>query len=171
MHHAAANSHLEAVKLVQGAGAEVESKDKGRQTPLSHAATNGHLEVLKKLLEAGAGVESKNIYGRAPLSCAAQNGHVDVVKLLLGARAMVESKDHERGRTPLSWAALNGHVETVKWLVQEAGSQGKDGRTPLDLALATVNGETYRRWETEKQCEPRRERRRGVLALLEGKAA
>jgi len=84
MHHAAENGHLEVVKFLVGAKANVESKDKDGRTPLSHAAMNSHLEVVNLLVEeAGAKVDSKDEGGLTPLSLATTKGHLEVVKFLV----------------------------------------------------------------------------------------
>ena len=81
------------MKLLLEKGAELETKDKYGQTPLSWAAGNGHEAVVKLLLEKGAELETKAKYGRTPLSWAAGNGHEAVVKLLLEKGAELETKD------------------------------------------------------------------------------
>ncbi|KAI0536611.1 hypothetical protein GGR58DRAFT_381624 [Xylaria digitata] len=61
----------------------IESKDKGGQTPLSHAAANGQDAMVRLLLKNGADAESKDNNSRTPLSWATANGHGVMVKLLL----------------------------------------------------------------------------------------
>jgi len=140
---AAKNCNVEDMRRPLGAGADVESKDKGGWTPLSLAAAKGHLEAVKFLVkEAGADVESKSNEGRTPLSCAAYYGNLEAVKFLVKeAGADVESKD-KWGLTPLSPAAAKGRLEVVKFLVTEAGadvdSKDNDGQTPL--SWAAMNG-------------------------------
>jgi ankyrin repeat protein len=48
------NGHEAVVKLLLEKGAELETKDKSGQTPLSLAAENGREAVVKLLLEKGA---------------------------------------------------------------------------------------------------------------------
>src|SRR5205814_1919354 len=99
----AANGHVEVVKLLLNANANIEAVDNeyGR-TPLSLAAENGHVDVVKLLLNVNANIEAVDIeYGRTPLSLAAENGHVDVVKLLSNANVNIEAAS-KYGRIPLS---------------------------------------------------------------------
>ena len=78
---AAKNGHVDVVKLLLNANANIETEDKeyGR-TPLSWAAENGHVDVVKLLLNANANIETEDKeYGRTPLSWAAEeNGHLDM---------------------------------------------------------------------------------------------
>jgi len=173
---AAENGHLEIVKFLVQAGAKVESKDNDGWTPLTCAAANGQLDVAKWLVrQAGADVDSKDYKWLTPLSWAAWNGHLEAVKWLVGeAGANVELKDRAYGRTPLSWAAVNGHLEAVRWLVNEAGaditSKDKDGKTVLDLAVASAADESKQPWETKGQWERRWDGARAVVVLLKGRA-
>lgn len=73
---AAENGHLEIVKLLVGAGADIHQM---RDFSLRWAARNGHLEVVRFLLEAGADVNAKN--GTA-LRWAEKYGHADIAELL-----------------------------------------------------------------------------------------
>ena len=137
---AAKIGNVEDMKRLLGAGADVESKDSGRQTSLSWAAYNGHSEVVKLLLQAKAEVDSKDEDGRTPLSWAARHGHLEIVKFLVKeAGANVESKSSS-GRTPLSFAAELSQIEVVKFLVEEAEadleSKEKWGMTPLTRAAS-----------------------------------
>ena len=79
---AATNGHLEVVKSLLEAKAEVEAKDKYGRTPLSWAAVEGHSEVVKSLLQAKAEVDAKDNDGKTALELAQGKGHKDVVELL-----------------------------------------------------------------------------------------
>jgi hypothetical protein len=114
---AANTGHEAVVQLLLEAKADIESKDRFRQTPLSLSAVNGHEAIVKLLLKAKADKESEDRDGQTPLSLAAENGHEAIVKLLLEAKANMESED-EDGRTPLSLAADNGHEAVVKLLIE-----------------------------------------------------
>ncbi|KAE8413584.1 purine and uridine phosphorylase [Aspergillus pseudocaelatus] len=91
----------------------VESQDKGGQTPLSLAASKGHEAVVKLLLEKNANTECQTDGGWTPLLFAAWSGHEAVVKLLLEKNANIESQD-DGGSTPLLLAAENGHEAVYK---------------------------------------------------------
>jgi Ankyrin repeats (3 copies) len=61
-------------EAARGGGADVESKDRHGQTPLSWAVRRGDEAVVKLLLEKGANVESKSRYDRMPLWPASERG-------------------------------------------------------------------------------------------------
>src|SRR5438045_3390481 len=62
---AAANGHVDVVKLLLKANANIETVAyQYRQTPLSSAAVNGHVDVVKLLLNANANIEALDNYGR-----------------------------------------------------------------------------------------------------------
>ncbi|OQS05538.1 hypothetical protein THRCLA_20591 [Thraustotheca clavata] len=65
------------------AGADINSKDKKKKTPLHYATSRGHINVVKSQLKAGAKIDSKDNRKRIPLHYAANNGHDLVVKLFL----------------------------------------------------------------------------------------
>ena len=161
---AAQNGHINLVKLLVRAGADVESENTlSRETPLGCAARNGHLEVVKFLVkEAGADVESKSFYGWTPLGRAAQKGHLEAVRFLVEEGcANVKWKDVWE-QTPLNLAAEDGHLEVVKFLVKEAGadieSKTMFGKTALDLVRQAIRIE----WPFGD-----REGRKAVAAWLE----
>jgi len=76
------NDHVDVVKLLLKAGANIDVKSKYGWTALMHASYNGHVDVIRLLLEAGADVEAKSNAGMTALMHASFNGHVSVVKLL-----------------------------------------------------------------------------------------
>lgn len=104
---AAENGHLEIVKLLLEAGADVHAED---NYALRWAATNGHTEIVRLLLEAGADVHAQNKFA---LKWTAYKGHTEVVRLLLEAGADVHAGDN----FALKWAARNGHTEVVELLL------------------------------------------------------
>ena len=56
MHAAAVNGHVEAIKALKEAGADVVAKRANGSTPMHSAALNGHVDAIKALKEAGADV-------------------------------------------------------------------------------------------------------------------
>ena len=73
---AAKNGHLENVKKLIAAGAEVDAARADRVTPLYIAAQNGHLEVVKELIQAGASVNILNDKGVHLIAAAQQNEQI-----------------------------------------------------------------------------------------------
>jgi ankyrin repeat protein len=90
--------HIEVVKLLIEAGADVNAQPKALQgdfhrqravpeylgPALIDASRGGHSEIIKLLIEAGADVNAKDLYGRTALMYA---WHTEIVKLLIEAGA------------------------------------------------------------------------------------
>ena len=81
---AAANGHLEVVRLLLEAGADKNAADARGDNALITAALYGQLEVVRLLLEAGADKNAAMANGTTALMLAAENGHLEVVRLLRG---------------------------------------------------------------------------------------
>ncbi|MFE7608953.1 ankyrin repeat domain-containing protein [Streptomyces celluloflavus] len=141
--------HDEVVRLLVGAGADLEQRagEYGESTPLCLAALEGHTAVVGVLLDAGVHPESRNGFGHAPLVLAATagaEGHPDTVDLLVdrGADIDVLMKD----RTPLDWAAGFGQVRMVHQLLGR-------GATPTAQALALAREHAERYPESRQKFE------------------
>jgi len=128
LRRAAHNGHLEIVKELLAAGADVHAED---DAALRRAAEYGRLEVVKELLSAGADVHA---WDDCALRWAARNGHLEVVKDLLAAGANVHADDDYA----LSWAAECGHLEVVKELL--AAGANVHGKNDFALRWAAGNG-------------------------------
>ncbi len=134
---AANRGHIEAIKALIQAGANIEAKDKAGWTPLMYAASEGRTEAIKVLVQAGAKLETKDKDGLTPLMIAAVN-KFEAVKALIQAGAKFDAKDN-LGWTPLMFSARENHTESIKALIQ-AGAKleatNKGGLTPLMIAAA-----------------------------------
>ncbi|XP_064650397.1 ankyrin repeat domain-containing protein 50-like isoform X2 [Lineus longissimus] len=122
------------------AGANIECKDNGGNTPIIIASTNGHQEVVDLLIKAGANIECKNISGNTPIIIASIKGHQEVVDLLIKAGANIECKGNG-GNTPIIFASINGHQEVVDLLIKAGANiecKDNDGNTPI--IIASING-------------------------------
>ncbi|HJD55231.1 MAG TPA: ankyrin repeat domain-containing protein [Rickettsia endosymbiont of Pyrocoelia pectoralis] len=89
---AAAEGHIEVVRILLENEAEPDKGDNNGVTPLWSASREGHVEVAQKLLENGADVNKADNYGVTPLSIAARKGHTEVVRILLENGAKHDSK-------------------------------------------------------------------------------
>lgn len=140
--------HLEVVRVLLNAGADVRSCRKWEGTPLHDAARLGLIHIAELLIAAGADVNSKeDAKRRTPLLVAAANGRTKMVDYLLSRGAAVDAvadwtpppraayrcADY-RGKTALQVDAERGHVAIVKRLLDAGAS--KDG-TAVDLATAS----------------------------------
>jgi ankyrin repeat protein len=139
---AIASGHVEIVKTLLNAGAEVNPKTWYDDIPLVFAAQKGQAEIVRALIDAGANFNLG--FDFTPLYEAATEGHSEVVKILIEAGADVNQTD-EDGHTALMAAAYEGHLEVVKLLV-EAGADVNawgQGATPLLRAATGGQQEVY----------------------------
>jgi len=70
------------VRLLLGAGANVDAKNNWNETALIYASRNDFSEAARLLLEAGANIDAKDYNGWTALIWASRYGHVEVVRLL-----------------------------------------------------------------------------------------
>ncbi|XP_064644080.1 ankyrin repeat domain-containing protein 50-like [Lineus longissimus] len=123
----------EVVDLLMKAGANIECKYNGGNTPIIIASINGHQEVVVILIKAGANIEHTNDEGRTPIGCVSIKGHKEVVDLLIKAGANIECK-YNGGNTPIIIASINGHQEVVDLLIKAGANiehTNDEGRTPI----------------------------------------
>ena len=142
LYMAAQEGHLEIVKLLLDAGADVNIPSRSGQTPLYQASGQGYLEIVKLLLNAGADIKVEGI-----LYQAIKNGHLETLEFLLTAGADVNSKDYS-GRTALHSATSKGRRVEILKLLLNAGAdiniQEYNGITPLYLAASQGNLEVVK---------------------------
>jgi ankyrin repeat protein len=116
IHRAADQGHSEVIRVLLGAGADVNTPHATVQaTPLEYAAMNGHLDAVRTLMAAGAMVDSVDIAGRTPLMWAAWKGKAEVVQELLKHGADV-SRKNKTGGTALYYAEQNGYAQIAELL-------------------------------------------------------
>ena len=111
------------VKYLISKGADIESRDKQRLTPLHYASKDDQLEVVKYLISIGANIESKALNNKTPLHYAASKGHLAIMKYLISKGANIvavhfsEYKKTKLTFTPLSLSKLNKHDRNTKYLI------------------------------------------------------
>jgi ankyrin repeat protein len=134
LHGAAGGGHLDIVKLLLRAGADVNLQETWKSmppkgTPLENAAARGHLNICKLLVKYGADLNKVGDF--TPLRAAAAHGQSQIVRFLLRAGA------HIAPPSILRVAVWARNKETVRLLI-EAGadvhSADDDGRTLLHIA-------------------------------------
>ena len=134
LHWSAEKGHLDVVRALIEAGADVNPKMIGDRTPLFLSAEEGHLEVARALVEAGADVNAKQYNkGWTPLHMSAEMGHLEVVRALIEAGADVNAKEDDGG-TPLHRSASYGELEVARALIEagaDVNAKRDDGWTPL----------------------------------------
>jgi ankyrin repeat protein len=137
LHYLAVENHLRAVALLVEAGAEVNTLNSCRGTPLSEAASLGYDELVAYLLSHGARLHIPGQEEPA-LHSAVRGGSVATVRRLLEAGASIDEQNDMR-ETPLHLAVQSDELLPVVALLIEAGANLNLKRifdeTPLDVAL------------------------------------
>jgi uncharacterized protein len=117
LHLAAFFGHLDAARVLLGAGAAVDAvaMDPQRVTPLHSAAAGRHPDIVSLLLEHGADPNARQRGGWTPLHAAAQNGDSSSVEALLAAGADPVTR-HDAGSSAADLAEEAGHSELAALL-------------------------------------------------------
>lgn len=126
---AASTNNTELVQRLLMAGADPNSSDEHKRSPLHLAACRGYVDVVRTLLRHGANPNIKDTLGNTPLHLAACTNHIPVVIELLDAGTDVSSHD-KNGRNPIQLAQSKlkliqmrpsgaGHFEETKQLITE----------------------------------------------------
>lgn len=113
--------HLDAVRCLLEAQAEVNRSSAQGYTPVGVAAYRGDLEMLDCLVAAAADVEKASLRGFTALHGAAHGNSAAVIGRLLEVRANLE-RTTVRGKTALCIASEKGFSEVVRCLL-DAGAE------------------------------------------------
>ncbi|XP_018327967.1 protein fem-1 homolog B isoform X2 [Agrilus planipennis] len=132
---AAGAGHLNVVKTLVKAGADVNHPTRTNSTPLRAACFDGRLDIVKYLTDHSADIHIANKYNNTCLMIAAYKGHLDIVSFLLENGANPNEQAH-CGATALHFAAECGHVSIVKELLKYNAKFSKNevGMTALKAA-------------------------------------
>ncbi len=139
---AAANGHLEVVKILLEHRANVDSGGKDGDVTTSaliFAAGAGHIEVVKALLDKKASMDA-DLEGRTPLFVAVNGGYRALTKCLIdhGADPNGQNPDGE----PVLFTAAHKHPEVLKTLLDAgANLNATNGIGSTALIIATYWGD------------------------------
>ena len=120
-------------------GADVNSRDKEKNTPLHWASSRRHIKTVLTLIENGADVNSLNKYNYSPLMHA-DNPEIALTFIENGANVNNES-NYAKKNTPLSIASWYGRTKTVLVLIENGALVNwRDRQQNTPLHLASWNG-------------------------------
>ena len=128
---------LDTADLLLGAGADANTANDFKMTPLAEACTNGNSAFVRSLLKAGANPNTPTATGEAPLMTCARSGSVDAVVRLIEFGAALNAKEPAQNQTALMWAASEHHPETVQALIEahaDLKAHTKQGFTAIHFA-------------------------------------
>ncbi|KAL8721991.1 MAG: hypothetical protein Q9225_001426 [Loekoesia sp. 1 TL-2023] len=165
LHVAAANNHIEVVKLLleqepfsdafrspnnsaalqsdrEAVNELIEKRGLYGTTPLHRAAEYGNIEIVALLLRRGANINAQSVYGDTPLLFALVRQHFDVATLLLDQKADMNVGDAE-GYSAVHIAAERGFDDIILLLIErgaDLNTRNQIGATPLHIAIWSQNG-------------------------------
>ena len=84
VHLAAAGGHLDVLRVLASAGANLSAVDAMQASPLHYAAEHGRVAAIEWLLRRESNVAVVDVLGCTPLHVAARAGHVDCARTLAG---------------------------------------------------------------------------------------
>eukprot|EP00523_Entomoneis_sp_CCMP467_P015990 CAMPEP_0168786490 /NCGR_PEP_ID=MMETSP0725-20121227/11298_1 /TAXON_ID=265536 /ORGANISM="Amphiprora sp., Strain CCMP467" /LENGTH=1419 /DNA_ID=CAMNT_0008836639 /DNA_START=1268 /DNA_END=5527 /DNA_ORIENTATION=+ len=127
--------------LVESAGAQLESENGKRGTPLHLACFHGKLAMVEYLHHAGANVEARDLDGDTPLILACQRKHTEVVKYLVGMAKVDLEHANNKGMAPVLGACSIGSLDIVQFLhMAGANMEHIDSDGDSALLIACFNG-------------------------------
>ena len=148
LHRAAQNGQVGQIYRLIQAGANVNARATGGETPLFLAVQSQQVAAASVLLEAGADCAAANDAGETALHFAAAAGHAQLVSLLLAYGAPTDAVDNASGAAPLFFAVgTAGRLPVVRWLVNhgaEVNRSSKGGVTALHVAATVGDADVVR---------------------------
>nr|AKD28028.1 ankyrin repeat domain protein [Glypta fumiferanae]AKD28030.1 ankyrin repeat domain protein [Glypta fumiferanae] len=161
LHLAVAMRNERITRMLIVAGAEVNAKDKFRQTALRFACNCKDGILAGLLLECGATIDDISNGDLAPLHIAAINGSLVIVRKLLDACADVEYRQ-KNGETALYLAMMCGHCEIVEellnygadvnhsWDIESWYSYRDNVKKPEDMYSPSINHHNCFHWNGDR---------------------
>lgn len=145
LHLALIGQHVDVVRALLSAGADVSLRDGHGSGYVSLAANTGNVDVMKLLIGRGADVNAvPSISRRSALHMAAEGGHVEAIDVFVKAEADLGALDSE-GQTALHHAARLSSSEALVAL----------SRHGVDRIRLICRGRPRSTWPPEKDLLPR----------------
>ncbi|XP_068053922.1 ankyrin repeat domain-containing protein 2 isoform X2 [Anomalospiza imberbis] len=123
VHWACRGGHLDAVKLLQDRGADLNVKDKLLSTPLHVATRTGHLDIVEHLIHCGVDINAPDREGDTALHDATRLSRYKIIKTLILYGADMMAKN-EAGKTPTD-LVQQWQVDTRQALETKEQPQGE----------------------------------------------
>ncbi|KAJ6131288.1 hypothetical protein N7523_001748 [Penicillium sp. IBT 18751x] len=135
IHRAATHGHVEILKDLLEAGADMQALNHDDETAYARAVIEGQANVVSFFLQRGTSTETL-IHGGLSLAWAARHANLDSMNILLEAGADLEATT-ENGETILHWATRWGQSQSVALLLDKGAAPDipdRHGHTPLHFA-------------------------------------
>ena len=146
--------HLDCVKQLLKAGAELNTSSDTGNTALIESIENGHTDCMEELIVAGADVNIRDKDHVSPLITAIEKGDSENVKYLLNVGVDVNVKNRT-GDPALLVAVQFGHASIVQLLTEhgtDVNAESITGITPLYSAVSNGHAETNSETDDEDEA-------------------
>ncbi|EQA36241.1 ankyrin repeat protein [Leptospira inadai serovar Lyme str. 10] len=144
LHWAVKNNHLEAVKVLIKAGANINAvAGYSKETPIFLSLSPKKREIFKFLINSLADLKKTNSNGESILNLAVRERNLEAIKLLIDLKLDI-NHGGVGGETPLHEASADGYDEVVELIIangaklniitRKSSNLDKGGNTPLHYA-------------------------------------
>ena len=107
------NGHIDVVKVLLKAGADVNRRNRTGNSPEIYAASKGHSDILELFVRMDADLSPRAQSDLTPLVASARSGHSDAVRILLNSdQAHLQRRD-----SALRAAKRRGHRSVVHMIL------------------------------------------------------
>jgi ankyrin repeat protein len=144
--YAIENGNREMVRILLGAGADINARNRAGQTALMSLDRKANLDLVRDLLRAGADVNVRDQRGETPLLSAATSSSFAVIQELVSYGAGMDAKNNE-GTTVLMRAAENSDFQVAKLLLKfgvDVNARDDNQETALLIAARWGSASTAR---------------------------